>query len=168
MRLFNRKGYRDTTMEEIATAVGMPDVGDLPVLLRQERHPAAAIYRRAADRLSSEASSILGAVDRSGGGADRLDRRLREEIVRPPGTCLRLLHRTGEHGARGPEDPARTCRRSTVESWVELVMAVRPEWTAGHARFAVHAAMALVIDMGRLMHYDNTRSPRRRSAACST
>ena len=32
--LFNRKGYRDTTMEEIASAVGMPDVGDLPVLLR--------------------------------------------------------------------------------------------------------------------------------------
>ena len=47
----------------------------------------------------------------------------------------------------------RNLQRSTVESWVELVVSVRPEWTAGQARFAVHAAMSLVIDLGRLMRY---------------
>jgi hypothetical protein len=50
----------------------------------------------------------------------------------------------------------RNMQRSTVESWVELVVMVRPEWTPGQARFAVHAAMSLVIDLGRLMRYATT------------
>ena len=43
---------------------------------------------------------------------------------------------------------------------MELVVAVRPEWTPGQARFAVHAAMALVIDLGRLMGYHNSAQTR--------
>ena len=50
----------------------------------------------------------------------------------------------------------RNMQRSTVEAWVELVVAVRPEWTPGQARFAVHAAMSLVIDLGRLMRYERS------------
>jgi hypothetical protein len=45
-------------------------------------------------------------------------------------------------------------QRATVESWMELLVAVRPEWTPAQARFAVHAAMSLVIDLGRLMRYE--------------
>ncbi len=47
-------------------------------------------------------------------------------------------------------------QRATVESVVELVVAVRPQWTPAQARFAVHAAMSLVIDLGRLMNYRHT------------
>jgi hypothetical protein len=47
-----------------------------------------------------------------------------------------------------------------VESWVELVVSVRPEWTPGQARFAVHAAMSLVIDLGRLMRYEDSAPTR--------
>jgi hypothetical protein len=54
----------------------------------------------------------------------------------------------------------RNLQRSTVESWVELVVSVRPEWTPGQARFAVHAAMSLVIDLGRLMRYQNSAQTR--------
>ena len=105
VRLFNRKGYRDTTMEEIASAVGMPTSG-IYRYFSGKNDILAAIYRRAADRLSSEASSILGAVADPEEALTAVDRRLREEVVRPPGTRLRLLHRTGQHGARRPEDPA--------------------------------------------------------------
>jgi hypothetical protein len=31
-----------------------------------------------------------------------------------------------------------------------------PEFTPGEARFAVHAAFALVVDLGRLMRYEYT------------
>ena len=37
-----------------------------------------------------------------------------------------------------------------------MVVSVRPDWTPGQARFAVHAAMSLVIDLGRLMRYGNS------------
>jgi hypothetical protein len=37
---------------------------------------------------------------------------------------------------------------------------MRPEWTAAEARFAVHAAMALVIDIGRLTDYRDTAQTR--------
>ena len=50
----------------------------------------------------------------------------------------------------------RNMQRANVESWVDLVVCVRPEWTPGQARFAVHAAMSLVIDLGRLMRYENS------------
>jgi hypothetical protein len=54
----------------------------------------------------------------------------------------------------------RNLQRSTVESWVELVVSVRRDWTPGQARFAVHAAMSLVIDLGRLMRYRNSPQAR--------
>jgi hypothetical protein len=47
-------------------------------------------------------------------------------------------------------------QRSTVEAWVEVVVAVRPDWTPGQARFAVHAAISLAIDLGRLMRYERS------------
>src|SRR6185437_15728778 len=59
--LFNRKGYRDTTMEEIGSAVGMPTSG-IYRYFSGKNDILAAIYRRAADRLSSEASSIMGSI----------------------------------------------------------------------------------------------------------
>jgi hypothetical protein len=43
---------------------------------------------------------------------------------------------------------------------VELVVSVRRDWTPGQARFAVHAAMSLVIDLGRLMRYRNSPQAR--------
>jgi hypothetical protein len=54
----------------------------------------------------------------------------------------------------------RNLQRATVELWVEQVVAVRPDWTPGQARFAVHAAMSLVIDLGRLMRYENSAQAR--------
>jgi hypothetical protein len=56
------------------------------------------------------------------------------------------------------EDQAvlRSMQRSTVESWVEIVAAVRSDWTVAEARFAVHAAMALVVDIGRLTEYGDS------------
>ena len=35
-------------------------------------------------------------------------------------------------------------------------MSARPTLTSAQARFRVHAAMALVVDVGRLVHYDGS------------
>lgn len=49
-------------------------------------------------------------------------------------------------------------QRSTVESWARLAVAARPQLTLGRARYAVHAAFALAVDIGRLVHPDTGQS----------
>ncbi len=43
---------------------------------------------------------------------------------------------------------------------MRLLVAARPELTVAQARFVVHAALALVVDLGRLVHYDNSEESR--------
>ncbi len=156
--LFNRKGYRDTTMEEIASAVGMPTSG-IYRYFSGKNDILAAIYRRAADRLSSEASSILGSFpDPEAALTALIDAYVTRSFAHPE---LAYVYYT-ERANMAPADQKilRNLQRATVESWVRLVVAIRSDWTLGQARFAVHAAMALVVDVGRLVHYDNTAASR--------
>jgi AcrR family transcriptional regulator len=156
--LFNRKGYRDTTMEEIASAVGIPTSG-IYRYFSGKNDILAAIYRRAADRLSSEASSILVASpDPEVALTALIDAYVTRSFAHPE---LAYVYYT-ERVNMSPADQKilRNLQRATVESWVRLVVAIRPDWTVGQARFAVHAAMALVIDVGRLVGYDNSAAAR--------
>jgi len=156
--LFNRKGYRDTTMEEIASAVGMPTSG-IYRYFSGKNDILAAIYRRAADRLSSEASSILGEVDDPERALTGLiDAYVKRSFDHPELAYVYYTERL--HMAPADQNILRNLQRATVESWVRLVTAIRSDWTVGQARFAVHAAMALVIDVGRLVAYDNTVASR--------
>lgn len=158
VRLFNRKGYRDTTMEEIAAAVGMPTSG-IYRYFSGKNDILAAIYRRAADRLSSEASSILGSVtDPEEALTGLIDAYVKRSFDHPELAYVYYTERVNM--APADQKILRNLQRATVESWVRLVTAIRTDWTVGQARFAVHAAMALVIDVGRLVHYDNTAASR--------
>ncbi len=153
VKLFNRKGYRDTTMEEIGLAVGMPTSG-IYRYFSGKNDILSAIYRRAADRLSSEASSILGSLaDPEEALTALIDAYVKRSFDHPE---LAFVYYT-ERINMAPADQKilRNLQRATVESWVRLVVAIRSDWTVGQARFAVHAAMAVVIDVGRLVHYDN-------------
>ncbi|BBY44520.1 TetR/AcrR family transcriptional regulator [Mycolicibacterium celeriflavum] len=154
MRLFNIKGYRDTSMEDIAAAVGMPASGIYRYFAGKSDILAAA-FRRAADRLSEELTAITGSIaDPEDALSAVIDAYVARSFAQPE---LDYVYYT-ERLNMSPTDQKilRNMQRSTVESWMELVVAVRPEWTPGQARFAVHAAMSLVIDMGRLMRYANT------------
>ncbi|MGV0795217.1 TetR/AcrR family transcriptional regulator [Mycolicibacterium sp. XJ1819] len=154
MRLFNNKGYRDTSMGDIAAAVGMPASG-IYRYFSGKADILAAAFRRAADRLSSELSEIVNAVpDPEEALTAVIDSYVVRSFAQPE---LDYVYYT-ERLNMSPSDQKilRNMQRSTVESWVGLVVAVRPEWTPGQARFAVHAAMSLVIDLGRLMAYTNS------------
>ena len=156
--LFNRKGYRDTTMDEIATAVGIPTSG-IYRYFSGKNDILTAIYRRAADRLSSEASSILGSVtDPEEALTGLIDAYVKRSFDHPELAYVYYTERVNM--APGEQKILRNLQRATVESWVRLVTAIRSDWTVGQARFAVHAAMALVIEVGRLMQYDNNAQSR--------
>lgn len=154
MRLFNLKGYRDTGMEDIAAAVGMPASGIYRYFSGKSDILAAA-FRRAADRLSAELSMITSTVPEP---ADALtaviDAYVARSFAQPELDYVYYSERLNMSAA--DQKILRNMQRSTVESWVDLVVSVRPEWTPGQARFAVHAAMSLVIDLGRLMRYEHS------------
>lgn len=158
LTLFNRKGYRDTTMEEIGSAVGIPTSG-IYRYFSGKNDILAAIYRRGADRLSSEASSILGSVEEPEEALTGLiDAYVKRSFDHPELAYVYYTERVNM--AQADQKILRNLQRATVESWVRLVTAIRSDWTVGQARFAVHAAMALVIDVGRLVHYDNSAASR--------
>ena len=158
MRLFNLKGYRDTSMEDIATAVGMP-VSGIYRYFSGKSDILAAAFRRAADRLSAELSAVVGAADdREGALTAVIDAYVMRSFDRPELDYVYYTERLNM--TPGDQKILRNLQRANVESWVELVVSVRPDWTPGQARFAVHAAMSLVIDLGRLMRYENSAATR--------
>jgi AcrR family transcriptional regulator len=151
LRLFNIKGYRDTSMEDIAATVAMPASGIYRYFSGKSDILAAA-FRRAADRLSAETSTITTTIDDPEEALTAvIDAYVSRSFAQPELDYVYYSERLNMSAA--DQKILRNMQRSTVESWVELVVSVRPEWTPGQARFAVHAAMSLVVDLGRLMRY---------------
>jgi AcrR family transcriptional regulator len=164
MALFNQQGYRETSMEQIAAAVGMPTSG-IYRYFSGKSDILATVMRRAADRISGELSVILGA------DADphRVLIRLVEAYVATSfaNPELAFVYYT-ERVNLAPVDevPLRNVQRSTIDSWVRLLTTARTELSATQARFLVHAAMALVVDVGRLAHYSSGAGDCAHSQAC--
>jgi AcrR family transcriptional regulator len=150
-------GYRETSMEQIASAVGVPTSAIYRYFTGKSEILATAM-RRAADRVSSElASAVSGAA----APADVLTRLITAYVTlsfdNPELACVYYAERVN----LAPADQVmlRNVQRATVESWTRLQVAARPQWTSPQARFLVHAAMALVVDLGRLVRYhDSVRS----------
>jgi AcrR family transcriptional regulator len=154
MHLFNLRGYRDTSMEDIAAAVEMPASGIYRYFSGKSDILAAA-FRRAADRLSAELSEIVAiSPDREEALTTVIDAYVLRSFARPELDYVYYTERLNM--TAGDQKILRNLQRANVEAWVELVVSVRPDWTPGQARFAVHAAMSLVIDLGRLMRYENS------------
>ena len=164
MALFNEQGYRETSMEQIAAAVGMPTSG-IYRYFSGKSDILATVMRRAADRISGELSVILGA------DADphRVLIRLVEAYVATSfaNPELAFVYYT-ERVNLAPADelPLRNVQRSTIDSWVRLLTTARTELSATQALFLVHAAMALVVDVGRLAHYSSGAGDCAHSQAC--
>jgi type VI protein secretion system component VasF len=70
------------------------------------------------------------------------------------------------HLTRVDQELLRSVQRSTIDAWMRLLAAARPALTKTQARVLVHAAMALVVDVGRLVHYENSADNSAYSQAC--
>jgi hypothetical protein len=117
------------------------------------------VFRRASDRLSSELTEITNTVlDREQALTTVIDAYVTRSFDHPELEYVYYSERLNMTPA--DQKLLRNLQRSTVESWVELVLPIRPDWTPGQARFAVHAAMSLVIDLGRLTRYANSAQTR--------
>lgn len=148
VRLFYEHGYRNTSMEDIASAVGIQASG----LYRSFPGKADILglaYRRAADRHSGDVAEVLSRIEDPEEALVGLIDAFLARLVESPG--LAYVYYTERHNV--PDSDLRvldTIEHSAMESWARLVVAVRPEVKIGWARYAVCAAFALTVDFGRL------------------
>ncbi len=152
VRLFFENGYRNTSMEDIASAVGIQASG----LYRSFPGKAdilALAYRRAADRHSSDTADALSRTSDPESALDELVDDYLGRVIESPD--VPYVYYTERHNV--PEGDLRvleTIEHSTMDAWARLVTAARPEMKIGAARYAVGAAFALTVDFARLFHRD--------------
>jgi AcrR family transcriptional regulator len=158
MTLFNRNGYRETSMEDIAAEVGMPASG-IYRYFGGKADILAASFRRAADRVSGDLADVIAAQqDPETTLLNLIDSYVARSFDDPELAYVYYTERANL--PPGDERMLRSIQRATVEAWVRILVAVCPELTDGRARFVVHAGFALVVDLGRLVQYENTEESR--------
>lgn len=154
IRLFRINGYRDTTVEDIAATVGLPASGVYRYFAGKSDLLSAS-FQRAATWMSDEVAVISAtAVDPEEALTRVIDSYVGRSFDLPDLAHVYYTERLGMPAA--DKKALQGMQHSTVESWVEMVAAVRPDWTVPEARFAVHAAMALVVDIGELNDYGDS------------
>jgi AcrR family transcriptional regulator len=164
MVLFNTKGYSETSMADIAAAVGIPVSGIY------RRFPGkcdilSTGLRRAADRVSGHLSAILtGLAEPRQMLTLLIEAYVATSFANPELAAIYYTERVNL--TRADQELLRSVQRSTIDSWIRLLTAVRPALSAIQARFLVHAAMALVVDVGRLVHYENSADSSAYPQAC--
>lgn len=151
MVLFKDRGYSETSMAQIASAAGIP-VSGIYRYFSGKCEILATGLRRAADRVSGQLSPILGALTEPRQALTVLiDAYVATSFANPELAAVYYTERVN----LTPADQMllHNVQRSTIDAWVRLLTAARPSLTPMQARFLVHAAMALVVDLGRMVNY---------------
>jgi AcrR family transcriptional regulator len=164
MVLFNAKGYPETSMAEIASAVGIP-VSGIYRYFPGKCDILATGLRRAADRVSGRLSAILtGMTEPVHMLTMLIEAYVATAFANPDLAAIYYTERVNL--TRVDQELLRSVQRSTIDAWMRLLAAARPGLTETQARFLVHAAMALVVDVGRLAHYEDSADNSAYPQAC--
>ncbi|WP_405178329.1 TetR family transcriptional regulator [Nocardia sp. NBC_01377] len=154
IELFHEHGYPQVSVEDIAHAAGLPASSAVYRFYRSKGDILAAAFRRAAERVSAAIGPAIAASD----GPEQALTTLIELYVRGSFAerALTFVY-YAEISNVPPEDRTvlRNIQRLNVEEWAKLVGGIRPELSAAEARVLVHAALALVVDLGRWHGADN-------------
>lgn len=147
VELFHQRGYPNVSVEDIATAAGLPASSAVYRFYRGKGDILTAAFRRAADRVSAVIGPAFAAAETP------------EQAL---GTLIEL-YVAGSFAEREltfvyyaeisnvpPEERTvlRNIQRLNVEEWAKLLVAMRPELSPAEARLLVHAGFALVVDLG--------------------
>jgi AcrR family transcriptional regulator len=157
MRLFRRRGYRDSSMEDIASAVGIQASG----LYRSFPGKADILglaYRRCADQHSGDLAEIVSTTTEPEAALARLVARYVARAVEHPDLAT-VYYTERRNLAESDLWVVDTIEQSMVDSWARLLTAVRPDMRMGSARYAVRAAFALSVDLRRLAGLDTRPNP---------
>ena len=155
IRLFHARGYHEVSIEDIGAAAGINASGVYRHFASKSDLLAAA-FHRAADRLAVAVGTALG-------GATTPQEALRSLVE----VYVRLSFRQSELMSvyfaeigslpDAQRTELRNVQRLNVEEWARLLGETRTELSAVECRFLVHAALSLVLDVGRVLRFDATR-----------
>lgn len=164
MALFKERGYSETSMAQIAKTAGVP-VSGIYRYFSGKCELLATGLRRAADRASGQLSPVLGALTEPRQAlALLIDAYVATSFANPELAAVYYTERVNLTPA--DQKLLHNVQQSTIDSWVRLLTAARPSLTPMQARFLVHAAMALVVDLGRMVNPDGTAEESPYTQAC--
>ncbi|WP_141808695.1 TetR/AcrR family transcriptional regulator [Nocardia bhagyanarayanae] len=153
VELFHDRGYPNVSVEEIASAAGLSAASAVYRFYRGKSDLLAAAFRRAAERVSAAIGPAVAASD----GPEAALTTLIEYYVSGSFAerALTFVYFTEfQHVPAEERTVLRNIQRLSVEEWAKLLREVRPELSPAEARFLIHAAFALVIDLGRAFDND--------------
>ncbi|MFD4369053.1 TetR/AcrR family transcriptional regulator [Rhodococcus sp. NPDC058521] len=153
LHLFYRYGYHEVSIEEIAVAAGMNASG-VYRHFSGKSDLLATNFRRAGDRL---ALAVGSALERANTPHEALTG-LVEVYVDLSFRHHELISVYYAEILNLPADERTTLRnvqRINIDEWAQLLRDTRPDLAVAEARFLVHAALGLVLDVGGLLRFDS-------------
>ncbi|MGV0836872.1 TetR/AcrR family transcriptional regulator [Mycolicibacterium thermoresistibile] len=159
-QMFHEHGFRDTGMDDIAAAVGVPTTG-IYRYFPGKADILAASLRRAVDRSSQDLARVTAATPDPREALVELVRTYLVQFREQP-ALVYVQHTERRNLPEAEERVVERIEQSMVDSWARLVTEVRPELSVATARYAVYCAFALVTDLGRLT--DSHASPSAQTA----
>ena len=160
VELFHDRGYPNVSVEEIATAAGLSAASAVYRFYRGKSDLLAAAFRRAADRVSAAIGpAVAAAPDAEGALTTLIDQYVEGSFTE---RALTFVYYTEfQHVPTDERTVLRNIQRLSVEEWARLLREVRPELSPAEARFLIHAAFALVVDLGRTFSAEPIAAPPR-------
>lgn len=152
MTLFGEQGYSETSVSQIAHTTGVP-ISGIYRYFSSKADILTTGLQRALDRVSGELSAIARVFPEPHQALTRsIEAYVATSFANPE---LSMIYFT-ERVSIPPADQLllRDAQRSMIDSWVQLLTRVRPGLGATPARLLVHAALALVVDLRRLVRRD--------------
>ncbi|WP_280343585.1 TetR/AcrR family transcriptional regulator [Nocardia neocaledoniensis] len=153
VELFHERGYPNVSVEDIASAAGLSAASAVYRFYRGKSDILAAAFRRAADRVSGAIGPAVAGTPDSRAALDVLIDQFVTDTFDE--RALAVVY-YAEFGHVPAEERAvlRNIQRLSVQEWARLVREVRPTLAPAEARFLVHAAFAMIIDLGQAFPAD--------------
>lgn len=153
VELFHERGYPNVSVEDIASAAGLSAASAVYRFYRGKSDILAAAFRRAADRVSGAIGPAVAGTPDSKAALDVLIDQFVTDTFDE--RALAVVY-YAEFGHVPAEERAvlRNIQRLSVQEWARLVREVRPALSPAEARFLVHAAFAMIIDLGQAFPAD--------------
>ncbi|MGC4932792.1 TetR/AcrR family transcriptional regulator [Gordonia sp. DT30] len=146
--LFAARGFHDVTIDDIGQAAGIPPSG----VYRHFPSKAAileAAFWRASDRTAASVADALATSHTPPDAVGEMVRRYVALCCSASELITVYLSETGHLKASTRTALSRR-QRLTVEEWATWLGRARPELSATHARFLVHALLAVAADLVRI------------------